>query len=171
VRIGQKTLSPTDTTFVDLGDGTERRDLARFSTLGAYVVVGGLIGGTLADRVVVTGAQVTPNDPGDTNVDVAAGKVYSEEVSGEVTIAAVANLALAAGHATDERIDIVQVNVSTGAATKKDGTAHATAPTVPAPDAGNITLATVYRHPDDDLVRTTDDEIIAADITDVAPRG
>ena len=171
VRIGTKTLSPTDTTFIDLGDGKERRDLAKFSTLGAYIVVGGLLVGSLADRALVTGAVTTANNPADGNVDVSAGKLYSEEVSGEITIGAQANLALAAGHATDERIDLIQVNVSTGVVTKKDGTAHASAPTVPAPDAGNIALAKVYRHPDDDAIRTTDDEVIASDITDLAPRG
>jgi hypothetical protein len=171
VRIGTKSLSPTDTTFVDLGDSIERRDLSKFSTLGAYVVVGGLIGGALADRVVVTGAVVTANSPEDTTADVSAGKIYSEEVSGEVTIAASANQAFAAAHATDERIDLVQVNVTTGAITVQAGTAHATAPTVPTAAAGTVGIATVYRHPLDDATYTTDNVIRAANITDVAPRG
>ena len=51
-------------------------------------------------------------------------------------------LALAAAHATLARIDLIQFHTTTGVITKKDGVAGAS-PAAPAPDSGNVALATV----------------------------
>jgi hypothetical protein len=161
LRIGNQKITATATHYVDISNGNTRKDLTSHSAIGAYVVVGPL-SATNSNSVVREGAVVTANGTPDQAVDVSAGELLNRSTGVYVTVAAVADLAATAAHATLARIDIVQVHVTTGVASYKAGTAAAT-PVAATPDASNIVVATVAR-------AATDNTIATADITDVRPR-
>ena len=161
VRIGNATVTPTTTTYVDISDGNARRELANHSSIGAVFAVGPLTA-TNSDAVVHSGTTVTANGSPDQAVDVAAGELRIRSTGTYVTVAAVADLAATAAHASLARIDIVQVHTGTGVATYKEGTASAT-PAAPSPDASNIVIARIARAANDNTIAT-------ADITNAQPR-
>lgn len=162
VRIGLQKISATTTAYVDISDVSIRKEFTYHSAIGAVYPVGP-VSSTNSEAVVVTGASVTANGTPDQAVDVAAGELYNRTLGKYVSVALVDNLAATAAHATLARLDIVQVNISTGVATYKAGTAAAS-PVVATADAGNVVLATVAR-------AATDNTIASGDITDVRPRG
>jgi hypothetical protein len=157
----QSLKDPTKTTYVDVGNGATRRDLAHHQAIGAVVVVGPLTNST-STNVVVSGGQVTAQGTPDQTVAVAASELRNRDTGAYVTGAASPTLSATAAHATLARIDLVQVNTTTGAVTYKAGTAAAT-PAAPAADAGTIVLAQVARAANDNTIST-------GDITDVRPR-
>ena len=161
VRIGTQTAVPTATIYVDIDDIPTRRDLHHHMAIGAVIVVGAASASNSA-TVVREGAVVTANGTPDQAVDVSAGELYNRSTGAYTSVALVADLAATAAHATLTRIDIVQVNTTTGVATYKAGTASAT-PVAATADAGNIVLARIAR-------AATDNTIATADITDVRPR-
>ncbi len=157
VRVNKKMVKNTTTRVFDLDDAVTRRDIARHATLGQLIVVG-----DTDYALAATGAVVTPGTT--TTISVSAGSLKVANPGGttsSVTIAAVANTAVAANASGVDRTDIVQVHTGTGAATVKTGNA-ATLQTV-APDASNITIATVK-------VPSPLGSSASYTITDVSPR-
>lgn len=161
IRVGTQKLSHDTTKYIDISDGATRRDLAHHISIGGVVVVGP-VSANNSETVVVSGAVVTAQGTPDQTVDVSASELRNRSTGAYVTGAASDNLAATAAHATLARIDIVQVNTTTGVASYKAGTAAAS-PSAPSPDAGNIAVARVAR-------AANDNTIAAGDITDVRPR-
>lgn len=157
VRVNKKMVDNTRTRVFDLDDAVTRRDIARHTTLGQLIVVGDTDYALAATGAVVSAGTTT-------TVSVSLGSLKVANAGGTtstVVIAAVANTAVAANASGVDRTDIIQVNTTTGAATVKTGNA-ATLPTM-APDAGNITIATVK-------VPSPLGSSASYIITDVAPR-
>jgi hypothetical protein len=121
--------------------------------------------GVLAGDVVSTALRATQKEAGaDMSVDVQLGNciingtIYEE--------ASDVNVAIAAAHATDERIDLIVYDVTAGNPAAVTGTPHATDPQVPdVEDDDDIPLAQVYVVPQDDGGYTG--TIVDGDITDM----
>lgn len=161
IRINGQKVVPGTTFYVDISAAGVAKELAYHSAIGQVYPVGPLTA-TNAPVVVREGVLVTPQGSPDQTVDVSAGELYNRAAGTYVSVALVDNLAATAAHATLARIDIVQVNTTTGVATYKAGTAAAS-PVAPSADASNIVVATVAR-------AATDNTVAAADITDVRTR-
>lgn len=161
VRIGKKSISSEATTYVDLGSGTERRDLARFSAIGALYPVGSITS-TDSEVVVIEGGEVTAQGAPDQTVDISAGELRDRSTGEYLSFAASDNEAADAADADDPRVDIVQIDVTDGTISYKAGTAAAD-PVAPDADADNVVLAEIDR-------AANDNTIADADITDVRPR-
>lgn len=161
VRIDGQKILPTATTYVDISIGTVRKSVGYHSAIGAVYPVGSLTASN-ASVVFTNGVVVTAQGTPDQTVAVSAGELRDRTTGVYVAVAAVSALAASAAHATLARIDIVQVNTTTGVATYKAGTAAAS-PVAPAPDASNIVVANVGR-------AATDNTISTSDITDLRPR-
>lgn len=162
VRIGGQKITPDATYYVNIGDGATKRDLARHSTLGSYIVVGPVSQDT-GDVVVAWGVQTTQGaSAADMVITVEDGELRNRD-TGDFVDVNQTDLTISAADATNPREDIVQVHVTSGAVTKKDGTPAAT-PSAPAPDADNIIVAQVN-------VPANDTAIGNAQITDRRPRG
>lgn len=162
VRIGSQQIKPDVTTYVDISDGKVKRDLQRYSALGSFIVVGPLSQDT-GDVVVDWGLQTTQGASGaDLIITTEAGELLNRSTSARVDVDQT-DLTISAADATNPRVDIVQVHSTTGAVTKKNGTAAAT-PSAPAPDTGNIVIANVS-------VPANDTAITTNQITDRRPRG
>lgn len=162
VRIGGTEITRDATHYVDISDGKTRRDLERHQAFGAVIVVGSLTASN-SDGVVVTGGAVTAQGSPDQTVAVAAGELWNRGDGKYVSIVADAALAASAAHGSLARVDIVQVDLDTGVASYKSGTAAAS-PVAPAPDSNKVAIANVAR-------AATDNTIASGDITDVRPRG
>jgi hypothetical protein len=162
VRIGSQQITPNATYYVDISDGPTKRDLAHHSTLGSYIVVGPVSQDT-GDVVVNWGVQTTQGANGtDLVITTEAGELRNRDTGDYVDVDST-DITLSAADATNPRIDIVQVNTTTGAVAKKNGTAAAT-PAAPAPDASNIVVAEV-------LLPANDTAVTTSQITDRRPRG
>lgn len=147
-RINGVTVSSRATQTFDLDDPKTRQELGHHVAIGRAVVVGNRNPATTAITVVqgindlrttFTGARGATTSPGGTlTLDVAAGTLL---LAGGTTqaVAAVNALATTAADATNPRIDIVQVS-DAGVVSYKAGTARATGPAAPAPDATNTAL-------------------------------
>lgn len=132
IRVGGAVLSNTTTRVVDLDSGTARRDLAHHSAIGQYIVVGDTPGAIATGVVASSGTTLS--------YSVTAGTLLVEG-AGTITVNAVSNVALTAADATNPRIDLIQVDMQSGAISKKDGTAAAT-PFAPVVDDGKLPIAT-----------------------------
>lgn len=162
VRVGGQKILPGATYYVDIADGKTRRELQRHSTLGSYIVVGP-VSQDSGDVVVSWGAQTTQGSSGaDLVITVENGELRNR-TSGDYVDIDQTDLTISAADATNPRIDLVQVDASSGAVSKKDGTAAVT-PAAPAPDSGNIAIANVS-------VPANDTAITTNQITDRRPRG
>lgn len=161
VRIDGQVVLPTATTYVDVSKGSVRRELAQHHSLAQIYPVGGLTSSN-ADVVVAWGVDA---DEGAANNDMVV-RAYKGELRSRSTGAYVAvaqtDVTLSAADVTNPRIDILQVNTTTGVVTKKNGTAAAT-PAAPAPDASNITLYEIS-------VPANDTAITTNQFTDKRPR-
>lgn len=150
------------TTYVDLADGQSKKDLQHHQAIGAVIVVGSLSASNA--NVIVTNGVTT--DEGASNADMIvrtyAGDLLVRDTGARVSVAQT-DTTLSAADATNPRIDIIQVNYTTGAVTKKNGTAAAS-PTAPTADAGNIAVAQIS-------VPANDTAITTNQVTDVRPRG
>jgi hypothetical protein len=149
-RVNKLPVSAWVTQTFDLDDPLTRRQLGRHIAIGNAFVVGsrspvtaaGPIVQNINDLIVTfTGGKQNPG-----TVDVRAGTVVLANATTQA-VAAVSALALGAADATNPRIDIIQVDSTTGTVTVKAGTARATGPAAPAPDANNIALYEVTRPP------------------------
>ncbi len=158
VRIGKQRVTPTATTFVDISDALQRKELAYHSAIGAVIPVGPLSASN-ADVVVNSGAYT---DEGAANNDLIvrtyAGTLRNRQTGATVSVTQT-DTTLSAADATNPRIDLIQVDATTGAVTKKTGTAAAS-PVAPTPDAGTIVVAQVS-------VPANDTAITTNQITDV----
>jgi hypothetical protein len=139
----------TTQTF-DLDDPVTRRELGRHIAIGQAFVVGDRAPANTAVTVVnsindlivtFTGGKQNPG-----TVDVKAGTLLLAAGTTQA-VAAVSALALGAAHATQPRIDIVQVNETNGVVSVKAGTQRPTGPAAPAADASNVALYEVTRPP------------------------
>ncbi len=101
-----------------------------------------LLAASAATDVVWYGGLVT-KDTGALTVDVTAGEL---RLSGGThkAFTASSNLALTAANGSQDRTDLIQIATASGTISKKDGTLAAAGTSVaPAPDTGNIPLASV----------------------------
>src|SRR4051812_48830399 len=89
LRIGTIKPDVNTTVYVDLGDGAQRRDLARHSSIGAIYAVGPLSNSNNSTGRVVTGGVVSEGaDNSDLLLAVTAGEYRKEDgtyVSGGVS--------------------------------------------------------------------------------------
>lgn len=163
VRVGNQKLTVDTTTYVDISDGNVRKALAHHSTLGQYIVVGGLTANN-SDFYVETGAVVDQgSSASDLIVGVSAGDLVNRATGARVNVAATTTAAtLAAADTTNGRIDLVVADGSTGAVTAVTGTPAAT-PVAPTTPAGKVPLATV-------TVAANATGVANAAITDVRPK-
>lgn len=140
IRVGGGSLTSAATRVVDLDDGASRRDLAHHSAIGQYVVVGD------ADAAVKTGVVVSNGTT--TTYSVSAGTVVAQANADQnrpeatLTVNAVSNQAITAPDGSNPRIDLVHVDLTSGAIGYTAGTAGAT-PAKPATPANKLLLATL----------------------------
>jgi len=160
-RVGTQKVVAGAVTWVNIADGKERRDLAHHSALGSYIVVGP-VSASSDDVVVDWGLQTTQGSSGsDMVITTEPGELLNRTDQTRVDVDST-DLTIATADATNPRIDLVQVNTSTGVVSKKNGTAAAT-PAAPAPDTDNIAIANVS-------VPANDTAITTNQITDRRPR-
>lgn len=161
VRIGRQKISPTATSYIDVSDAAVRKEFSYHSAIGSVFAVGPLTDNN-SDVIVHWGAATDEGaDNSDLIVHTGAGELYVRSTGTYVDVAAT-DSTLSAAHGTLVRIDIIQVNTTTGVVTKKNGTAAAS-PVAATPDAGNIAIASIN-------VPATDTAITNNQITDVRPR-
>lgn len=127
------------TVVVDLDDAGTRADLAHHSAIGQLLVFGEPQRSTTAP--VIEAGVVGQAVPGSLNVPVTAGRTR-DAANATVAVPAV-TVTAGAAPATGKRVDLVQVNTTTGVTTLKAGTAANAAAAAPAPDATNVPVATV----------------------------
>lgn len=161
VRVAGNKLTPSSSVRVDLDDPKTRRDFQQHSAIGAITVVPG--GSTSQTAVVwtggtgVAGAGLAVNtNPGELRNNVTDTYLTFPTSGGT-------NLALAtAPTAGNSRLDLVQVNYTTGAVTAVTGVVAPTGSQVASSAAaGNLPLYTVLVGPSATIPGT---------ITDVRPR-
>lgn len=149
-RVGGLPITSWTTQTFDLDDPTTRRELGHHIAIGQAFIVGDrapvataatVVQGINQGIVTFTGGKQNPG-----TVDVKAATLVHADGTTQA-VAAVSALALGAAHATLPRIDIVQVDDTTGVVSVKAGTARATGPAAPAPDANNVALYEVTRPP------------------------
>jgi hypothetical protein len=121
IRIGRTSggaamVANNKTRVIDLDDGVTRRELAHHAAIGQVAVVGD------APYAVQSGVVTTNGTT--TTVTVSAG-VLLLPTGGTRAVAGVTNQAITAADATNPRIDLVLVNLATGAITLQAGTAAA----------------------------------------------
>ena len=160
VRIGGQRVTATATTFVDISNATQRKELGYHSAIGAVYPVGPLTASN-ADVAVDFGASVNEGSSAtDLKLSITGGQLRNRQTGAITEVAAgTDSITLSAADGTKDRIDIVQIKTADGTVSKKDGTAAAT-PAAPSPDTGNIAVAQV-------LVEKTVTGIANAKITDV----
>lgn len=162
IRLGRQTATRDTTIYVDISDINTRRDIEHHQALGALLVVGPLSVSN-SDTVVAWGVDT---DEGAANNDLVV-RTYKGELrnrqTGVFVAVAQTDTTLSAADGTNPRIDIIQVHTTTGAVTKKNGTAAAS-PVAPTADASNIAVAQIS-------VPATDTAITTNQVTDVRPRG
>jgi hypothetical protein len=166
--LGTETTYPPNNisgpTYIDVGVTVEGgnpvwKELASHISIGQLVVVGPLVSSLTAIEGLFSTADgsdlVITVSPGViTNLLAASGAPAVTSGGGTVT--------LAAASSSHPRIDLVEVNLTTGVVSKVNGTAAAT-PVAPAATSGNVGIANV-------LVGTSVTLVTQANVTDVAPR-
>lgn len=162
VRIGGQTIGTVHNYYVDINDGKTRKDLQTHSAIGAIIVTGP-VSATSGDVVVTSGA-VTNQGTSATDMIVTTldGTLRNRDTGAQITVNST-NTTIATADATNPRIDLIQVNTTSGAVSGKTGTAAAS-PAAPAPDNGNIAIAQV-------AVAANTTAITNANITDRRPLG
>lgn len=141
IRIANVRVTTTETAYVDISTAQSRKELAYHSSIGAIVVVGAL-SPTNSLAVVTQGATTNQgSSAADLIVNTEPGTVKNRN-NGVAVSVLLAETTLATADATNPRLDLIQVNYTTGAVTKVTGTAAAT-PVLKAPEAGNIALAQI----------------------------
>lgn len=161
VRIDSQKISATTTAYIDISKVSVRREFAQHSAVGAVFPVGPLTSSN-ANQVVVGATVDEGSNAADMVVQVNPGYIRDRSTSAVVIQIKASTLTITAADATNPRIDVIQVNTTTGVVTKVDGTAAAS-PSAPAVTAGNVAIAQVTV-PANDTAITTDQ------IADVAPR-
>lgn len=157
-KVGTTKPSATTTTYVDLGDGEQRRDLAHHATLGAIFPVGPLTNSN-ANVVVTTGAGFTAGNALN-NSTVAAGELKDRTTALYTAIVANSGVTFTANASGNPRIDLVVVDNVTGVVSVVAGTAAATPV---APSAG-ATQTPLYQ------VAIANGASVPGAVTDVRPR-
>jgi hypothetical protein len=141
IRIGGVRVTPTETAYVDISTAQSRKELNYHSSIGAIVVVGAL--STTNSIAVITQGATTNQGSSATDliVNTEPGTVKNRNNGVAVSIL-LTETTIATADATNPRLDLIQVNYTTGAVTKVTGTAAAS-PVLKAPEAGNLALAQV----------------------------
>lgn len=150
--------------YVDLGATVEPgtpvwKEIAYHASIGQVVVAGPIVSSLTAIEGLFATADgsdlVITLSPGViTSLTAASGSPAVTSAGGTTTLSAASGL--------HPRIDLIQVNLTTGVIGHVTGTA-AVSPVAPAPTAGNVGLQDV-------LVGTSVTLVTQANITDVAPR-
>lgn len=165
---GQETQYPNNDlsypTYIDLGAEVEGgqptwKELAEHISIGQLVVVGGLSASNAP--VVVQSGVISTADGSDLVITTSQG-LLKNRTTGATVIVLNTALTLSAASGSYPRIDIIQVNTTTGVLTKVTGTA-AISPVAPAPSTGNVAIAQI-------AVATSATSVSQTDVTDVAPR-
>jgi hypothetical protein len=159
--------APNDKTgpvYVDMGANYDGRDpvwkeVAYHASIGQLMIAGPMV----SSLTYVEGSFATA-DGSDLVITVSGGLVGSlTAASGTPAVTSGSSThTLAAASGTNPRIDLLQVNTTTGAVTVVEGT-PATSPVAPAATTGNVAIQNV-------LVPTSATALTQADVTDVAPR-
>lgn len=137
VRIAKQKLSTSTTTYVNIEDGTTKKDLVHHSAIGALQVVGPLTASN-EDWVVNTGATTTVSL---LKITVAAGEIKQRSTGTYVAVAG-GETTLSAASETQDRTDLIWVD-HTGTVGHTSGTPAAKGTSVaPATPEGKIPVAT-----------------------------
>ena len=124
---------------VDLDDAKTRADLNHHISIGQLLTVGAVARGTGA--TIVDSGVIGTAGQGSSSVSVTSGTLRT---TANATVAVAATTVTAgASPATGKRVDLVQVDTTSGAVTLKAGVAAAVGAVAPAPDAGNLAVAEV----------------------------
>lgn len=129
---------------LDLDDPKTRNDLGDHQAIGQIIVTGSAnaqraVGGT---PVVVRSGVVATAPQGGLAIPVSGGTLLRNDGTTQAVVATTVTAGAAPG--TGLRVDLIQVNTTTGAVTLKAGTSAVTGAGAPAVDAGNIAIAEVF---------------------------
>lgn len=154
VRIGGQKVSPTATSYVDVTDSVQRKELGYHSAVGAVYVVGSLKSSD-ESFAVWSGCTIDQGSSGsDKILGIAAGELRLDDGTYVTVGATTSAITLDAADASKDRIDIVTID-DAGTVGKVKGTA-ATSPVQPDTPAGQILLAVVTRAANDDAIGNGD---------------
>lgn len=158
VRIGKVRAHTRLTTYVNLEDPLQRKELAYHASIGAVYVVGS-VKGALPTTATLTGLAPSAVSPGTTKkVAYTEGYVL---VEGVAKLVAAGTTAAFGAAAANPRIDVVEVKNDGSEVKIKAGTESST-PVVPATDSGFTPLAQV-------ALAKEFTEVLPANVTDVRP--
>lgn len=141
IRIGKQRVTGTETTFVDISTASARKELAYHSSIGQLIQVNGL---TNTNAPVVVQSGVTTNQgasAADLVVNTEPGIVRNRSTGAAISVS-LTETTLSTADATNPRIDLIQVNYTTGVVSKVTGT-PAASPVVKAAEEGNIAVANI----------------------------
>jgi hypothetical protein len=153
----------TGPTYIDLGATVEGgnpvyKELASHISVGQLVVVGPL---SATNSPYSVSGLLTTADGSDLVLTVSAGTIKTKN-TGVTVVSVGGTTTLSAASGAHPRIDLITVNLTTGAISHVTGTA-AVSPVAPAATTGTLGIADI-------LVPTSATDVTQSDVTDVAPR-